>query len=55
MIRYCCVHKGIFGIKRPWFSFAKTHGICPKCLPGELKKIERILFKAEQIKSKNGV
>ena len=40
MIRYCYIHRGIFGIKRPWFNFSKTHGICPKCFPGELKKIE---------------
>lgn len=48
MFRYCYVHKGIFGIKRPWFNFYKTHGICKKCLPGELKKLEK------EAKKRNG-
>jgi len=41
MIRYCFVHKGIFGIKRPLLSFQKTGGICKRCLPGELEKLRK--------------
>lgn len=41
MIRYCFVHKGIFGIKRPLLNFQKTGGICKRCLPGELEKLRK--------------
>jgi len=38
MFRYCYVHKGIFGIKRPLLNMSVTGGICKRCLPGELEK-----------------
>ena len=39
MFRYCYVHKGIFGIKRPLLNLSVTGGICKRCLPGELEKL----------------
>jgi hypothetical protein len=41
MIRYCYIHKGIFGIKRPLLNFQKTSGICNRCLTGELEKLRK--------------
>lgn len=41
MIRYCYVHKGIFGIKKPLLNFSVTGGICKRCLPGELEKLRK--------------
>jgi len=41
MIRFCVIHQGIFGIKRPLLNFHKTGGICKRCLPGELEKIRK--------------
>lgn len=41
MIRYCYIHKGIFGIKRPLLNFKKTGGICKRCFPGELEKLRK--------------
>jgi len=40
MFRYCYVHKGIFGIKRPLLNLKKTGGICKRCVPIEKLKIE---------------
>ena len=41
MFRYCYVHGGIFGIKRPLLNFKETSGICKRCLPGEHEKIRK--------------
>lgn len=41
MFRYCYIHRGIFGIKRPFLSFKETSGICKRCLPGELEKLRK--------------
>jgi hypothetical protein len=41
MIRFCVIHQGIFGIKRPLLNFHKTGGICKRCLPGELEKLRK--------------
>ena len=41
MFRYCYVHKGIFGIKRPLLNLKETSGICKRCLPGELEKMRK--------------
>ena len=38
MFRYCYVHKGYFGIKKPLLNMSVTGGICKRCLPGELEK-----------------
>ncbi len=43
MFRYCYVHKGIFGIKRPLLNFKETSGICKRCLPGELEKLRKFI------------
>ena len=48
MFRYCYVHKGIFGIKRPLLNLKETSGICKRCLPGELEKIRK--YKEEKDK-----
>lgn len=39
MIRKCSYCGKIFGIKRPWFCFSITHGICKKCF----KKLAKLL------------
>jgi len=41
MLRFCVIHQGIFGIKRPLLNFKRTGGICKRCLPGELKKLNK--------------
>jgi hypothetical protein len=42
MFRYCYIHKGFFGIKRPLLNFKKTGGICKRCLPGEWEKFKKL-------------
>jgi len=41
MFRYCYVHKGYFGIKKPLLNLSVTGGICKRCLPGELEKLRK--------------
>jgi len=57
MLRYCYIHKGIFGIKRPLLNFQKTSGICKKCLPRERLKVRLWLETArikDQLERENG-
>ena len=47
MRQICCICKILYGIKEPLDDDSETHGICPECLPGELKKIEKEMEKIE--------
>lgn len=31
MIRLCAGCRRFLGVKRPWFTFDVTHGLCPSC------------------------
>ena len=43
MIRICNWCGKFLGVKRPWFNFRATHGICAKCK-------ERVVGMAEEIR-----
>jgi hypothetical protein len=45
MYQICYVCKKCYGVKPPYDDESETHGICPECFPGELKKIEEALEK----------
>lgn len=40
MRQVCYVCKKQYGVKLPLDNDSVTHGICKKCFPGELKRLE---------------
>jgi len=47
MFQICYVCKICYGVKPPLNDDSETHGICPKCYPAELERIEKDLEKKE--------
>jgi len=43
MIRICYVCLRVYGEKPPFEDKRETSGICPECLPGELKKLQEFI------------
>ena len=41
MIRLCYVCKKIYGLVKPVDQTKVSHGVCPVCFPGEMKRIEK--------------
>jgi NMD protein affecting ribosome stability and mRNA decay len=50
MHRVCCVCGIEYGVKPP-FDDRVTHGLCPRCLPGELKRIKKEIGALKSIPS----
>jgi hypothetical protein len=43
MIRVCMTCKEVFGEKEPLEDKSETHGLCERCFPLEMGKIEKII------------
>jgi len=42
MLRWCYICKEFYGEKPPYENKQVTSGICPKCWPSELEKLDKI-------------